>query len=251
MITFLKKRNQGKFVIDYIVDRMADKIIAEYGKINHKLRKLKLLDQSRLKLIQSISNELNDLKLNSENTRFVYDITSSTTKPFSNESITKSSASSSDNNTAIDYVLSYLESNIMTLHANCKLTNEHIHEISSSMNYDALFNELSKDLPQPPLPSTTSHTNGTTTTPCNMRSDIDSVAPIQDLLSTDKYFADLLNDPTFRDLQCQYSTSNNTNDQELNEAKQQLNQIRNKHKDILNKLIVTCEPLSPYQIKLT
>ena len=237
---------------------MTDKIVAEYGKVNHKLRKLKLLDQSRLKLIQSISNELNELKLNSESTRFVYDIPSSNTKSNSNESISKTSANNGDSNTAIDSTISYLESNIMALYASCKLTNEHIHDISSSMNYDALFNELSKDLPQSPLTSSTIHTNGTTTTPTHLSaiSNTDTAIPIQDALSTDTYLTGLLNDPTFRDLQCQYSTTNinsnntHTNDQELNDAKHQLNQIRSKHKDILNKLIVTCEPLSPYQTKL-
>ena len=234
---------------------MTDKIVAEYGKINHKLRKLKLLDQSRLKLIQSISNELNDLKLKSENTRFVYDISSSTTKPNSNESIAISFSNNSDSNNATDNAISYLESNIMTLYAACKLTNEHIHEISSSMNYYALFDELSKDLPQSSLPSSTTHSNGTTATP-TPRSDMhaDSAVSIQEILSTDTYLTDLLNDPIFRDLQCQYSTTttNNihTSEQELTNAKHQLNQIRSEHKDILSKLIVTCEPLSPYQIKL-
>ena len=220
---------------------MSEEVVAEYGKINHKLRKLKVLDRCRLKLLQKISNELNDLKLNSDNKRYIYDISSlNNSKNSLDEDVYKRSQSNLTFNSSPNNSIKCLESDLMALFTSCMLSPDKMNEISSALGYEVLFKELSEYIPSQAGPSLNQDVRN------NTGANIDF-----DIVSSDSYLTNLLNESEFRDLQCQYDnfSHSDASNIDFDEAKAQLSQLRCRHADILNKLIVTCEAFSPYQIR--
>lgn len=122
-------------------------IVAEYGKLHFKLRKLKQLDQQRIKLIQQIAAEASDMELG-ENARFIFDLPGTSSQV---ESTSESSHSGLideellETLNQLESMASYLDKGVTELFESGKMSSLQCLESASSIPDEKILCEFLQD----------------------------------------------------------------------------------------------------------
>lgn len=236
-------------------------MVAEYGKLNFKLRKLKQLDQQRIKLIQQISMETSDMEFG-DNGRFIFDLPTTlsstpSTSALSYETKVSSEAYVKEGNDEatliedeelmetlndLESMAIYLEKGIKELFESGRISSQQFLELANAIPEEQLLSDyLFAEGSQSTLTIQEGNEEGKDDYKYN------------DVISKEIHSSNIQNmlcqweDSSFVD----YLTDGNSQSRNHPQYNIMLAELRQKNKDILRKVVRACESLSPFEIHLT
>ena len=221
-------------------------IVAEYGKLHFKLRKLKQLDQQRIKLIQQVANEASEMGLG-ENARFIFDLPSNTTSTEKTSTFTDSLPESFDEELIetlkhLESMSTYLEKGINELFESGRISSRQFLEMASTIPEEALLSAY--------LQEQVSH-------------GADAVMKKEESESKDSDDKDnsilshQIHTSTIQNMLCQWDDKEFIDGSigEFSHSRPHfvamLAELRQRNEHILRKVVSACEPLCPFEIHLS
>jgi hypothetical protein len=238
-------------------------IVAEYGKLHFKLRKLKQLDQQRIKLIQQVAKEASEMDGFGENARFIFDLPSNMTS-------TEKQSSSSSAATLLDDTLpesldKELVETLKQLESMAIYLEKGVNELFESGRISSQqFLEIASQIPEEPLLSEYLQVQGGRNAHAKNEAD-DESKDNNNNNNSDRCVEDNNNNILFDEIHtsdmqsilCQWEDKSFV-DASIGEGSHDhlhfatmLAELRQKNEDILRKVVRACEPLSPFEIHLS